>query len=86
MFSKKNQDATVVTRTMHLLDSTGDTAVATWDPADTMSVAEAKAKFDELIREGYFATDATDPVDPVVTRVFDPEAEKIIIRRQMAGG
>lgn len=72
----------------HLNDS-GDSALATWDPADTASVEEARKVFDALVADPAVGLaqveDATNNISRKVTK-FDPQAEQIIVWNQFAGG
>ena len=72
----------------HLNDK-GDTALATWDPADTVSVEKAREIFDALVADPKVGLaqieDATRNISRKVT-VFDPQAEQIIVWNQFAGG
>jgi hypothetical protein len=78
---------------MNILDRTGHTNV-TWDPDDKVSVADAKDKFEEMIRRGYtaFAINTTEDdgitIEEKGTRitVFDPKAGKVMMIPQLVGG
>jgi hypothetical protein len=74
---------------MHELNKTGDT-LTTWNPSNAAEVAGVKAKFDEIIRQGYMAykADVTGQQTPGTTQLkeFDPEAERIIIVKPLMGG
>ena len=71
-------------------DHTGDSTLAIWDPADTVSVEKAREIFDALIADpsvGLLAQveDATKNIARKVT-TFDPAAEQILVWQQSAGG
>ena len=72
----------------HLNDH-GDSALATWDPADTISVEEARKVFNTLVADPKVGLgqieDATQNIAVKVTE-FDPQAEQIIVWNQFAGG
>lgn len=71
------------------LNNNGDTALATWDPADTTSTEEARKVFDALVADPTVGLaqveDATNNISVKVTE-FDPQAEQIIVWNQFAGG
>ena len=71
------------------LNNDGDSALATWDPADTISVEEARKVFDSLVADPRMGLgqveDATRNISRKVT-VFDPQAEQIIVWNQFVGG
>ena len=71
------------------LTNDGDSALATWDPADTISTEEARKVFDSLVADPHVGLaqveDATRNISRKVT-VFDPQAEQIIVWNQFAGG
>lgn len=78
------------TGSLHVLDHTGDTALA-WDTADTASVEEVRARFNELIKAqgcAAFATTRDDVRGLTGTQIrdFDPALERIIITRPLQGG
>jgi hypothetical protein len=58
--------------TLHVLDNTGDTAVA-WDTEQEDTVDEAKAKFDEIIQQGYFGVGTTEQGEHEQVKTFEPE-------------
>lgn len=72
-----------------LNDKDGDTALATWDPADTISVEEARKVFDALVADPRVGLaqieDATKNISRKVT-TFDPAMEQIIVWNQVVGG
>jgi hypothetical protein len=72
---------------MHELDKTGDTRVM-WDRANPDEVAAAKIQFDTLTKKGFIAyrAEGKEGVKGEVIRKFDPEAERIILVRQLVGG
>ena len=71
------------------LNDSGDTALATWDPADTISTEEARKVFDALVADPRVGLaqieDATGNISRKV-KVFDPQAEQIIVWNQVFGG
>jgi hypothetical protein len=74
---------------MHELNKTGDT-LTTWNPSNAAEVAKVREKFDEIIRQGHMAyrADVTGKQTPGTTqlKVFDPEAERIIVVKPLMGG
>lgn len=61
-----------------------------WDPDDPQQVQELREEFDRLIESGSFAW-STTPSDTregsaTAIREFDPDAEQIVVTRQMRGG
>jgi hypothetical protein len=78
---------------MEVMDPTGHTTV-TWNPADPQSVEAARHEFRRLIRERYeaFRMDVVTENGVVVEQKgarlteFDPEAGKVIMFPQLAGG
>lgn len=71
---------------MSILDSTGDTKLM-WDPSDDNEVDAARASFDSLVKKGFraFRVDAKGEPGVRIER-FMPNAEKIILVPQLAGG
>ena len=59
--------------------------VQTWDTRDEVSVAQAKAAFDDIVEHGGMAY-KTEGATSEVIRTFDPSAESIVASRPMAGG
>ena len=74
------------TGTLNVLGSDGDTTL-TWDIADPGTVEEVRAKFDELIADGYagFNTTGGDAKSEKITE-FAPEATQIVMTRALQGG
>lgn len=72
---------------MHELDKTGDTRVM-WDKGNKDEVAAARAQFDALKKKGFTAYRAVGKKGEQgeVIREFDPEAERIILVKQLVGG
>ena len=74
---------------INALDKTGHTATVTWDPADEVSVQEAREVFERLVADPSVGLaqieDATKNI-AVKTTEFDPQAEQYITWRQFAGG
>lgn len=78
----------VVKNSLHIPDETGDTRIM-WDPRDRDEVSAAKAAFDAAKKKGMIAysVDANGEANTgEVIREFDPQAGKIIMARQTAGG
>lgn len=75
-----------VTGTLNILDESGDSRIQ-WDRNDPQQVAAARARFDELRAQRYLAykVNADGGQGEVITQ-FDPDAERIILHRQMVGG
>lgn len=71
------------------LNDTGDSPLAVWDPADAISVEEARKVFDALVADPSVGLarveDATKNIARKIKK-FDPAAEQIIVWRQFAGG
>lgn len=74
--------------TMKVMHPAKGHATLTWDPADTMSTAEAEAAFNELISHGMagIVTTAEPGVGEYVTREFVPEAHGITVIAPLQGG
>lgn len=74
------------TGVIEAMDLTGDTKVH-WDQDNPGEVEAARASFDVLRRKGYAAYKLnSDGTTGEVIRSFDPSAERIVMRPQMAGG
>lgn len=74
--------------TLHILDATGDTTLA-WDVTDEASVAEVRARFDEIVSRGYTAVATKAGEQGIQGRrltSFDPQAERIAMHRRIVGG
>jgi hypothetical protein len=71
---------------LNILGSQGNTEVA-WSKSDSISLDEARRRFDELVRDG-FLTYKTDPTtnESEVIRRFDPAAAVITALRPIQGG
>jgi hypothetical protein len=72
---------------MHELDKSGDTRVM-WDRGNEDEVAAARAQFEALTGRGYLAykAEGKDGHQGKQIRRFDPEAERIILVKQLVGG
>lgn len=72
---------------MHELDKTGDTRVM-WDKGNADEVKAARAQFSALTKKGFIAYRAVGKKGEQgeVIREFDPEAERIILVKQLVGG
>lgn len=77
---------------MNVLDATGHTTV-TWDPTDADSVRDAEREFQGLRGRGYSAFRMVTVGDSAVVEepgeridTFDPQAGKIVMIPQRAGG
>jgi hypothetical protein len=71
---------------LNILGSQGHTEVA-WSKSDSISLDEARRRFDELVRDG-FLTYKTDPTtnESEVIRRFDPAVAVITALRPIQGG
>lgn len=70
---------------LRVLSREGDT-VTEWDVTNELSVAEVKAKFDEMVSKGFLAYRIDSPEKGEVIRDFDPSAEEIIMNAPLIGG
>lgn len=72
---------------MHELDKTGDTRVM-WDRGNPDEVAAARSQFESLTKKGFIAyrAEGKEGTQGEVIREFDPEAERIILVKQLVGG
>ena len=72
---------------MHALDRSGDTRVM-WDKGNTDETAAARAQFEALTGKGYVAyrAEGKNGERGEVIREFDPQAERIILVKQLVGG
>jgi len=72
---------------MHELDKTGDTRVM-WDRGNEDEVAAARAQFNALKKKGFTAyrAEGKEGSRGEVIREFDPDAERIILVKQLQGG
>lgn len=75
------------TGVMHELDQTGDQRVM-WDRTSKDEVDAARATFDSLLKKGYLAyrAEGKKGVQGEQIRRFDPDAERIILVKPLAGG
>lgn len=75
------------TGVMHTLDHTGDTRIM-WDKRNPDEVAAARRAFTDLIAKGYAAFRATGKKGEQGAQIrrFDPDAERIILVKQLVGG
>lgn len=74
------------TGVLEAMDLTGDTKVH-WDKGNPGEVEAARASFDVLQKKGYVAYKLnSDGSTGELIRSFDPSAERIVMRPQMAGG
>jgi hypothetical protein len=71
---------------LNILGPKGHTEVA-WSKTDSISLDEARRRFDELVRDG-FLTYKTDPTtnESETIRRFDPTAAVITALRPIQGG
>lgn len=68
------------------MDLTGDSKVY-WDKSNAAEVASARAAFDTLKSKGHVAYELnSDGSTGEVIREFNPNAERIVMRPQFAGG
>jgi len=72
---------------MHELNKTGDTRVM-WDRGNSDEVAAARRQFTDLTKKGFIAyrAEGKDGDRGEVIREFDPNAERIILVKQLVGG
>lgn len=69
-----------------VLDHTGHSEHA-WDKADTVSVGEAQARFDQLVAKGYMALEPGKNGEPGrQLKSFDPDAETTLFQPALQGG
>ena len=86
---KKNTAVAAKKHELTVMSSSGDTVVATWDPALAAEVDGAFAEFSRLIRDGYLMYKPDGGADSATGEklaAFDPAAELIIAVRQPVGG
>lgn len=69
---------------LFILDETGHTTL-TWEPG-TDSVKVTKAKFNEVIKQGWTAYAVTKENVPTQIKSFDPEADRIVMSAPLVGG
>lgn len=72
---------------MHELDKSGDTRVM-WDRNNADEVAAARTQFNALVKKGFTAyrAEGKEGLRGEVIREFDPDAERIILVKQLVGG
>lgn len=71
---------------LHEMDGSGDTKT-TWDPNDPVETKNAKKNFTRLTKQGFYGYRVNRDGSPgEVLREFDPSADAIIMRKQVAGG
>jgi hypothetical protein len=74
---------------IRVLDKTGDTALATWDPELEAEVEAAMAVFTSLRAQGNVLErpdGGADSATGEAMTVFDPSVELYIVHKPMAGG
>lgn len=76
----------MATSVLEAMDASGDTKI-TWDSANADEVAAARETFIELRRKNFhaFAVKKNGDAGMRIT-AFDPDAERIIMVPQLAGG
>jgi hypothetical protein len=76
-----------MTGKLTILNRSGD-QTATWDTADQLTVAEVRARFDQLVKQEAWVGYAypAGGGGPVVIREFDETAQEIVVRPQLVGG
>jgi hypothetical protein len=74
-----------ILHTQIVMDVTGDTR-HTFDPADTLAVAESMARFDSLMKAGYTAAKRTGNGTSELIREFDPTARETLFIPRLIGG
>jgi hypothetical protein len=72
---------------LSILGPQGDTTL-TWDPAKPIEVETARAKYGELVKQGYtgFELAKGSQEKGELIREFNPRAERILMVPQAAGG
>lgn len=72
---------------MHELNPTGDTRVM-WDKGNKDEVDAARTQFNALRKKGFMAyrAEGKEGARGEVISEFDPEAERIILVKQLVGG
>lgn len=65
----------------------GDTRLM-WKHGDQLSIDQVRARFDEMIAQGFgaYASPTGRVDDATMTRTFDPEARTVTMLRQPVGG
>ena len=86
VIAKETEESLKEDHLLIIMDATGDTRLA-WDASDRESVKNAEQTFDKMKKEGYtaYCTDRHGDRAQVMQK-FDPNAERMIMHRQMAGG
>lgn len=69
----------------HVMDQTGHTTHE-FSPSDTVGVADAMARFEELTRKGFRAARTKGPGQHELVRSFDPSHEETIFFPPLVGG
>jgi len=71
---------------MRIMDRAGDSVLA-WNPEELEEVREAEARFNELVVRGrHTAFDIVEGGKAKQLKVFNPDAEKIVMVPRVAGG
>lgn len=68
-----------------VMDHTGDSRHQ-FDPGNNEQVAEAMARFNELMGKGYTAAERAGNGEAKVTRAFNPNAEETLFFARLRGG
>ena len=71
--------------TQIVMDHNGDTR-HTFDARDAKALLKAERRFKALTGAGFTAATRTVDGEPVVTRTFDPTAEKTLFFPRLVGG
>jgi hypothetical protein len=71
--------------TQIVMDRTGDTR-HNFDATNTEALSKAEERFRELTGAGFTAAVRTSSGEPVVKRMFDPNAEETLFFPRLVGG
>lgn len=69
-----------------VLDKTGHTEAAMWEPGDVASMVVAQQTFDRLKSEGFAAFETSRGETVGVVDRFNPKADEIVFILPMVGG
>lgn len=72
---------------IYLLDRSGHTPVAEWNPTNLAQIKTAEETFGDLQTKGFHMFDASDPQDTKTElKEFDPQTKEIVAFGQLEGG